>query len=596
MYESYYQFQRRPFSATPDSDCMFLTDSLREMLAEYVVTAERGQGIGVLTAAGGMGKTLLCQRMARELSRQFQVALVKNANFSTRRSLLQSLMFELGQSYSGLSEQELRLQLEQYCASALNECEGIVMILDEAHLLTERLLEEVRCVTNLSSGGVPLVRVILSGQPGLEETLARPGMTALNQRIAAQHHLESMTRRESQQYIEYRVNWGGANPQQIFSDEALENIAHAADGVPRAINQLCDHTLMLAFVSDAPCVDVEHVEQALEDLRQLPLHWNERPRMASPFDAMPAKTEVSVVETVEEDDEPFDFDAYSNDDVQSIEIGGEQPTSMISEEPSQTVSEEPTIYPASMEDDVMEMVEEELDQDAISESDVTLADRIDSSEESIIAGVVPLAEDQRPGPVMFEEELVIDRYAALDSDRRERPPFAAPSQPENEITAEEPVVETPVTETLEEEEYDPQVVMPVEVSMEAETESVEMTASEMVKSRIEEVEASQIDKANIAEILPTEEELGAAILNDCLKTHQAVIDQINRLDFGDGVKVDIPSATEFDVVKLEPQQPSQSLRHDRQPEARQAEEEEQVVPKPNMRRLFTKLRRVQHER
>ncbi|WP_339908623.1 ExeA family protein [Symmachiella dynata] len=602
MYESHFQFQRRPFSATPDSDCLFITDNIRETIAEFVISMQRGQGIGVLTGAAGMGKTLLCGRLAEELSEQFQVALLKNANFATRRSLLQSVLFELGQTYTGMAEQELRLELEKYCESALADSDGVALIIDEAHLMSQRLLEEVRCITNLTTGGIPLVRVLLSGQPALEETLAKPGMAALNQRIASQHYLESLSRFESRQYIEYRTNWGGANPQQIFTDDAIAAIAHAADGVPRALNQLCDHTLLLAFVSNQPCADAELVDEALEDLRQLPLHWNERKHIAGPLDALKKKsTDLAEFADADEDVEPFDFEAFSNDGMESIEIGGmnESPVEneILDEEISLPVEEEEHVVYAlahddeeiaiepviSESDDVIEMDRLELETE--NEEEVPMETIDISSQElphksSAIAGVVPLVDDHQSGAVMFEEELVIDRYAALDAERRERPPLTAASHTE-----------------------EPQPEMPMETPGFEELEAVEeLATAEPVAADMQDVPTDSRELENENDTVqpveePTGDALEAANLNKSLKSHRNVIDQINALDFGE---VATSETSDFDVVELEPAKPSQTLRHDRQPAATDQsatnETEESAVPRPNLRRLFTKLRRVQHER
>ncbi len=582
MYESHFRFERRPFSATPDSDCLFITDIIREILAEFVICAERGQGISILTGAAGMGKTLLCGRLAEELSGPFEVALLKNANFATRRSLLQSVLFELGLSYTGMGEQELRLELEKYCESILSDRSGVALIIDEAHLLSPRLLEEVRAITNLTADGIPLVRVILSGQLTLEETLAQPGLAALNQRIASQHHLEPLSRLESRQYIEYRINWGGANPQQVFTEEAIAAIAQAADGVPRALNQLCDHTLLLAFVSGQETADASLVDEALEDLRQLPLHWNERKRVVGPLDALQRTSADAAEEHVADDAaERFDFDAIADGEMESIEIGGTAEETSVGE---YAIAVESAGEEAWMEiEDASELDVPRIDvEDEDEEEELMKPDAAPSVHTGSFAGVVPLMDDQRTGPVMFEEEMVVDHYAALDAARRERAPLSASKTnppPQPEVSQDTPAVE-------------------------------EFTAAEPTAAKIEpapaavethQKESVTPEPAATEEAGPTEEELGAAILNDCLKVHKSVIDEINRLDFGEIARIEMPDAAEeFDVVQLESTEPAKTLRHDRQPapatNTAPEENENSAVPRPNLRRLFTKLRRVQHER
>ena len=51
-----------------------------------------------------------------------------------------------------------------------------VLIIDEAHLLTPELLEEVRLLNNTDTYHEKLLQVILCGQPELQPLLARPEM------------------------------------------------------------------------------------------------------------------------------------------------------------------------------------------------------------------------------------------------------------------------------------------------------------------------------------------------------------------------------------------------------------------------------------
>jgi type II secretory pathway predicted ATPase ExeA len=274
MYEAYFRLQRRPFSATPDPSCFFAPEPVQELFDELILRAESGQGIGILTATAGTGKTLLCRRMAAELAARFTPIYLPNANFPTRRALLQSILFELGKRFSRLEEQELRLAVYAALKQLTIAGRGVVLIVDEAHLLNERLLEELRMLASLAEGEEPLTRLVLAGQLSLEEKLAEPGLAALNQRIACHAYLEPLTRQQSIDYINFRLAWAGGDSARIFAPKALERIAAACNGLPRCLNQLCDHVLLLTYVQEQPRVTETAVSEALLDLRQLPQNWN----------------------------------------------------------------------------------------------------------------------------------------------------------------------------------------------------------------------------------------------------------------------------------------------------------------------------------
>ncbi|MGQ0634581.1 MAG: ExeA family protein [Planctomycetaceae bacterium] len=275
MYESYFGLRTRPFSAIPDPSCWFAPPAVQNVLDELTLRAAAGEGIGVLAAAAGLGKSLLCRRLIAELAGQFTPVYLANANFATRRALLQAIRFELGRSFTGMDEQELRLELIATLKELADAGRALVLVVDEAHLISDRLLEELRALAGQVARSQPLVRLILAGQLSLEEKLADPIQAALNERVVAHAYLEPFTQQESRDYIEHRVRWAGGDAERLFEPEALDSIARLAGGVPRCLNQLSDHSLLLACVHEAPRVTLAIVDEALADLKHLPLNWNE---------------------------------------------------------------------------------------------------------------------------------------------------------------------------------------------------------------------------------------------------------------------------------------------------------------------------------
>lgn len=275
MYEASFGLKRRPFAATPDVTCFLSSGPIQAALDELVVCVEQGQGIGILTAPAGTGKTLLCERLRFELGDRFETIFLRHASFLTRRALLQTILCELNLSYNHPSEQELRLELLPAIRNLVPEKDALVLICDEAHQLTDSLLEELRILADLAEAGRPLVRLVLVGQVSLEEKLTEPSLAAFNQRVRAQINLPTFDHAGSLDYIDYRLTWAGGRTSEVFTPGALDLLVKASDGVPRCINQLADHTLLLAFVAEQKPAGEELVREALNDLRQLPLHWNE---------------------------------------------------------------------------------------------------------------------------------------------------------------------------------------------------------------------------------------------------------------------------------------------------------------------------------
>ncbi|HEY2882008.1 MAG TPA: AAA family ATPase [Pirellulales bacterium] len=307
MYEAFFKFSARPFTAAPSAMHYFAgaaIEAARQSLARCI---ERSEGVGLLTGPAGTGKTLLCQVLAEQVRSQMQVALLASGHLCSRRALLQAILFELGLPYRGLEEGELRLSLldaiapraitavsnpiapsvskttsnsraaqnvkSSTAAGTTTHLDGLTLIVDEAHTLPYRLLEELRLITNFARNGQSRVRLVLAGSPELEERFASPKMNSFNQRVAVRSYLEALDRKQTGEYVQQQIAAVHGN-KLLFAIDALSAVYHATDGIPRLINQVCDHTLLLAFANGMREISATLVEEAWSDLQQLPTPWN----------------------------------------------------------------------------------------------------------------------------------------------------------------------------------------------------------------------------------------------------------------------------------------------------------------------------------
>jgi len=255
----------------------------------------------------GSGKTLLCNLLAEDLHDAYRVVMLLRGGLSTRRALLQAILYELCQPYRGMDEGELRLAVSDY-VTLNEECpQGILLIVDEAHTLPIRLLDEIRLLTNLAYQGQTRVRLVLAGGAGLEERFATPKLDSFSQRIVVRCYLEAFQGTETQEYIHRQLSTAGGRAAEIFPSEACQSVQRATDGVPRLVNQLCDHAMLLAYSNGKRTITPGCVEEAWADLQQLPTPWN--------ADEHPQPESASVVEFGGlDDEEPVETEAEAPDD------------------------------------------------------------------------------------------------------------------------------------------------------------------------------------------------------------------------------------------------------------------------------------------
>jgi len=299
MYESFFQLRQRPFAAAPMPERYFAATAIENARRTLSRTISRAEGAGLIIGPAGTGKTLLCMTLAREFADRFATVLLASGRLCTRRALLQAILFELGQPYRGLEEGELRLSLMDYLSPANQSSDGMLLLVDEAHALPWRLMEELRMISNLVRDGKPRVRLILAGSSLLEERFASPKLESFSQRLAARCYLESLDRKETMAYVRAEIAAAGGDISKIFPDAALESVYRATDGIPRLINQICDHALILAQLGNCRPVTPAVVDEAWADLQQLPTPWQQGERKAAASDVI----EFGGLDDVRSDDE-----------------------------------------------------------------------------------------------------------------------------------------------------------------------------------------------------------------------------------------------------------------------------------------------------
>ena len=270
MYEVFFGFSRRPFSSAARLEDYFPSASMEQARQTVRQCLERAAGWAMVVGGAGMGKTILCLRLAQELEKTFPILLLSGGGLSGRRELWQTFLYALGQPYRGMEEGELRLALLEYLAEQQKHSPGFILLLDEAHLLPGKLLEEIRLLSQMPVLSGDWFRVLLAGGPVLEERVSSPRLEGVHQRIVARSYLEPWTRTETCAYIRTQLQKASPEGDRLMLPEAAEAVFQATNGIPRLVNQLCDHALFWAWQHGLQQVDARMVEEAWAELQQLP--------------------------------------------------------------------------------------------------------------------------------------------------------------------------------------------------------------------------------------------------------------------------------------------------------------------------------------
>jgi general secretion pathway protein A len=221
----------------------------------------------VLTGDAGTGKTTLVRKLLLSIPiecAQFSVIVNPALN---RSELLECILMDFGVKEIP-SSKALRLSLfKDLLLRAYGNGQTSVLLIDEAHLLTAELIDEVRLLSNFETAEQKLLQIVLVGQSELNTVLQLDSMRQVKQRLAIRVNIGPLSPVDVEHYIETRWKRAGASTSHPFSMEAVELIAAASAGIPRVINVICDAALVNVYGAGRSAVGRREIESVVVDLQ-----------------------------------------------------------------------------------------------------------------------------------------------------------------------------------------------------------------------------------------------------------------------------------------------------------------------------------------
>ena len=271
MYKEFFGLDDIPFTLTPDPRFIVFTPSYNEVLASLYYGLENAKGLIVLTGEVGTGKTTALRWILRRLDSSVLAAYVFNPRLSIDE-FYQHVTQMLG---IGIKEWTNKSDLLNILGKVLEERHrrGLrtVIIIDEAHELSDYVLEEIRLLLNFESDNAKHLQIVLTGQPELRNKLNQQNLRQLKQRVALRCSMHPFPNvEEVDRYITERLVVAGSRQPQVFTPGAVDFIFQCSEGIPRTINNLCDNAMLAAYSEGEQVIGRKIIEDAAENLDLLP--------------------------------------------------------------------------------------------------------------------------------------------------------------------------------------------------------------------------------------------------------------------------------------------------------------------------------------
>jgi type II secretory pathway predicted ATPase ExeA len=266
MYLEHFQLKDLPFRLSPDPAFLYLSQIHSRAKAYMESTIWFTDGFVVITGEIGSGKTTLIETFLKEIEQDVVVAQINQTQISPIE-FLQTLLAQFGFSPFKMRKAELLATLNQFLIEQYANGRKVLLIVDEAQNLTNKVLEEVRLLSGVETTREKVLRIILAGQPELNDKLDSTDLVQLKQRVRLRFHLTALGEPDAAEYVRHRLRVAGAGDHEIFESDTFPLIYRYTGGIPRLTNTLCDTALLAAFAQDRQTVSIDDVRSAVTELQ-----------------------------------------------------------------------------------------------------------------------------------------------------------------------------------------------------------------------------------------------------------------------------------------------------------------------------------------
>jgi type II secretory pathway predicted ATPase ExeA len=261
---THFGFARTPFSKTIPARDLYGRPGHAEAVARINFCVGES-ALGVITGDVGAGKTAAVRAAVTALDpAAHMVIYIANPAFGTR-GLYVTIVSALGATPRFHKVEVMAQAATLLAAEEAERHRRVVIIIDEAHLLTPDQLEEIRLLTNAEMDSASPFAGVLVGQPTLSRQLRMGVFAALDQRIATRYTIAPMDLAESATYLRHHLTLAGRSDP-LIADDAVARLHRVANGLPRQLNNAAVAALIAAASEGKALVDDTCAKKAVAEL------------------------------------------------------------------------------------------------------------------------------------------------------------------------------------------------------------------------------------------------------------------------------------------------------------------------------------------
>jgi type II secretory pathway predicted ATPase ExeA len=253
-----------PFSVSPNPLQLYMTAATRAVFHKVRYTINKRQGLTCILGGVGYGKTSIIRALFAEFDARDDVEarLIPTPNYSTEFAFLKALSaeFDIPNKRSMLDQENA---LKEWVGDEHVAGRNVVVFIDEAQRLSNKMLEIVRAMLNFETNRAKMIQFVLAGQLDLLHRLVGDDLEAIESRIVMPNVLQPLSRAETEALLRYRCEY--CLVPFPFAADGIDALFEATHGIARYSLKVAAMGYELIKMSNHPAIDAEIIGVALEE-------------------------------------------------------------------------------------------------------------------------------------------------------------------------------------------------------------------------------------------------------------------------------------------------------------------------------------------
>lgn len=251
---AHFGLDTNPFEKTVAGDDLWLPPSKQGVVDALVDTVTERRW-SLLVGDPGVGKTCVLRAVRSRLTSDgFRLTYCCNATLG-RRDFYRQVCHALGLAPKAMAA-SVFYAITTNVAELGRENVHSVLLIDEAHLLHQDVLDHLHILGNFEWDSAPLLTIVLVGLPELEDRLALRRNRSIYSRLSRRLRIGPVAPADTADYLRARLARVGCD-REVFAADAVGLLHEAAGGTLRDLDRLAD-----AAMRNTACAGAKLVERS----------------------------------------------------------------------------------------------------------------------------------------------------------------------------------------------------------------------------------------------------------------------------------------------------------------------------------------------